>query len=221
MNSSQTLTVNSEFPPGLAEDWFRPPSPIPSPIPTLSTLLSQQSSQQQEESQTRQKEQFLQTIFYSSHSQGHWSNKLDTKKKTTKVNAILMTALKKRKEGVRSPESDTDPASFKCDVCNYECERNTTLQKHKNTKHGHKRSNKIAPSFVLESPPSLHSPTALLSSLPTFPPTSPVLRNTITPQTTDATTANQETSRETGRYHEVRLTNLGGETNRGDLPSVD
>ena len=218
MNPSQTLTANSGFPPCSAEDWFRPPSPIPSPIPTLSTLLSQHSSQQQQESKPREKEQ---TIFYSSNRQGYQVYKPDKNKKKPKVNAILMTALKKRKDGVRSPESDTYPAAFKCDVCNYECKRNATLQKHNNTKHGHKGRNKIAPCFVLESPPSLHSPTALLSSLPTFSPTSPVMKNTITQQTTDMTRANQETSRETGRHHEVRLTNLGGQTNRADLPSID
>ena len=47
-----------------------------------------------------------------------------------------MTALKKWNKDVRGPESDTDPASLKCDVCNYKCERNATLQKHKNAEHG-------------------------------------------------------------------------------------
>ena len=192
------------------------------------------------------------------------------------MNAILVTALKKRKGDIEGKLSDLQ--SLKCDVCSYECERYVTLQKHKNTNHrlikcginqnadrssvgdndtlerslhpillcGHKdrqpslvataasgprekfyqlgvrfkRSHKITPVLVPESPPSMHSPTPLLSPLPSSPPAIPALRSTITHQILAETIGNHKASRKTGRHHKVRLTKHGGQT-KGDLPSVD
>ena len=232
-----------------------------------------------------EEDRILQTLFYSSLSHDPGSQRLNGKKKKIQLNAILTTALKKRKEHVRGPESNTESVSvsvsgtdsFKCEACNYECEKYVTLQKHRNTNHGlikceinqkedrssladtatpepllrpipscehrdrqltlvataargpqekfyqlgirYKRSNKISPLFVREPPPSIHSPTPLLSPLPSSPPTRPALRTAITHQVLSETIGNHKTSREAGRHHKVRLTNLGGH-NKDDLPSV-
>ena len=278
LHSPHTLTTHSEFPPCLAEHWFRSPTPIPSPIPTLPVLLSQHYLQQQKESQPMDEDRIPQTLFYSSLSCGLMSQSLNRKNQKIRLNAILRTALKKRKEGVWGPENDNDAALFKCDVCNYECKMYAILQKHKKANHGltkceinqkedrssveeyetlepsthpipshghrdrqpalvataakrpqenfyqlgirYKRSHKISPLFVPKPPPSMHSPTPLLSSLPSSPPTKPALRSTTFLQLVAETIGNHKDSRETRRYNEVRLTSLGGD-NKGDLPSVD
>ena len=84
----------------------------------------------------------------------------------------------------------------------------------------YKRSHKITPLLIPELPPSMHSPTPLLSSLPSSPPTRPALRSTTFHQLVAEAIGNHKDSRETGRHHKVRLTNMGGQ-NKGDLPSVD
>ena len=70
----------------------------------------------------------------------------------------------------------------------------------------YKRSHKITPLLVPEPPSS--------------PPTRPALSSTTFHQILVETIRNHKNSRETGRHHEVRLTNLGGHNNR-DIPSVD
>ena len=75
-----------------------------------------------------------------------------------------------------------------------------------------KRGNQIKPLMYPLKP--------LQSLLPTFPPTRPALRNTLY-QTTGAIIENHATSREKGRHHEVRFSNLGAQTNMEGLPSVD
>ena len=136
MHSPPPLTTHSELPPCLAEDWFRSSSPSPSPIPTLPVLLSQHYLQQQDDSRPMEEDRIPQTLFYSSLSQGLRSQRYKDINEKQQVNAILFTALKKRKEDVKGQESDIDLESFKCDACSYECERYVTLQKHKNTNHG-------------------------------------------------------------------------------------
>jgi hypothetical protein len=278
LHSPHTLTTRSEFPPCLAEHWFRSPTPIPSPIPTLPVLLSQHYLQQQDKSHPMEEDRIQQTLVDSSLSCGLMSQINQEKEEKTWVNAVLMTALKKRKEGGHGQISDINIESFKCDVCSYECERYAILQKHKKANHGltkceinqkedtssveenetlepsthpilslghrdrqpalvataarrpqgnfyqigirYKRRHRISPLFVPEPPPSMHSPTPLLSSLPSSPPTRPALRSTTFLQLVAEIIGNHKDSRETRRYNEVRLTSLGGD-NKGDLPSVD
>ena len=114
-------------------DWFRSPSPISPPI------RQSLNWPQQEHSHAIGEENMLKTLYYSSSlyrpakQEATWSKEM---KGIVGVNAVLTTALTFQRTGATSPEKYINLKPFKCEICNYECETNITLQKHKNTRHG-------------------------------------------------------------------------------------